>query len=222
MAVGSSQDRQRRFRQSSVNRPPKAEPETFRRALRHFALAPSSRDLDRPSDIAAALPWLENTSLLVGEFGMPQHSRAVLDAISVKQDGLAASATTIARKRSVFATLLRYAVKFEELTANPLDRLHWKPPQGLRTVDRRWSTSARPWELLTAVRPATPRSACARPAAHGAVHLYGLRRLRPGEAVALRRQGCYLPETGWAADPEEIAAPTVLSLTLSGILAAVA
>ena len=143
MAVGSSQDPQRRFRQSSVNRPPKAEPETLRRALRHFALAPSSRDLDRPPDIAAALPWLENTSLPVGEFGTPQHSRAVLDAISVKQDGLAASATTIARKRPVFATVLRYAVKFEELIANPLDRLHWKPPQGLRTVDRRWSTSAK-------------------------------------------------------------------------------
>jgi hypothetical protein len=55
--------------------------------------------------------------------GKPQHARAVLDAISVTQDGRAASATTIARKRSVFANVIRYAVELDELPSNPLDRL---------------------------------------------------------------------------------------------------
>jgi hypothetical protein len=96
---------------------------TLRGALRHFALAPASRELHRPPAAAAALRWLGNASLPVGEVGKPQHARAVLDAISVTQDGRAASATTIARKRSVFANVIRYAVELDELPSNPLDRL---------------------------------------------------------------------------------------------------
>jgi hypothetical protein len=95
---------------------------TLRGALRHFALAPASRELDRPPAAAAALRWLGKASLPVSEVGKPQHARAVLDAISVTQDGRAASATTIARKRSVFANVIRYAVELEELPSNPLDR----------------------------------------------------------------------------------------------------
>jgi hypothetical protein len=45
--------------------------------------------------------------------------------------------TTIARKRSVFANVLGYAIELEELTANPLDRLKWKPPKVSEVVDRR-------------------------------------------------------------------------------------
>ena len=56
----------------------------------------------------------------------PQHARAALDAICVLQDGRAAGATTIARKRSVFANVIRYAVELEEMPSNPLDRLSWK------------------------------------------------------------------------------------------------
>jgi len=110
---------------------------TLRGALRHFALTPASRQLDRPAAVAAALRWLERASLPVGEVSKPQHARAVLDAISVTQDGRAASATTIARKRSVFANVIRYAVEPEELPSNPLDRLSWKPPKVSEVVDRR-------------------------------------------------------------------------------------
>jgi hypothetical protein len=56
---------------------------TLRGALRHFALAPASRELDRPPAVAAALRWLEKASPPVSEVGKPQHARAVLDAISV-------------------------------------------------------------------------------------------------------------------------------------------
>ena len=47
--------------------------------------------------------------------------RRRLDAICLRQDDRAAGATTIARKRSVFANVLRYAVEPEELPGNPLD-----------------------------------------------------------------------------------------------------
>ncbi|HUK72460.1 MAG TPA: hypothetical protein VLW50_27455 [Streptosporangiaceae bacterium] len=99
------------------------EPGTLRGALRHYALEPASRDLDRPPVVAAALRWLEKTSLPVSEVGKPQHARAVLDAICVRQDGRAASATTIARKRSVFANVLRYAMELEELPSDPNPRV---------------------------------------------------------------------------------------------------
>src|SRR6266700_7478625 len=111
------------------------DPGTLREALRHFALAPASRALDRPPAIAAALRWLEKASLPVSMVGRPQHARAALDAISVQQNGKAASATTIARKRSVFANVIRYAVELDELSANPLERLSWKPPKVSETVD---------------------------------------------------------------------------------------
>jgi hypothetical protein len=108
----------------------------LRQALRHFALAPNSRAQDRPPEVAAALRWLEKSSLPVSEVAKPI-ARAVLDAISVRQDGTAAGATTIARKRSVFANVLGYAIELEELTANPLDRPKWKPPKVSEVVDRR-------------------------------------------------------------------------------------
>lgn len=177
------------------------EPETLRHALRHFALAPSSRRLDRPPNIAAALRWLEKTSLPVSEVGKPQHARAILDAISVRQDGRAASATTIARKRSVFANVLRYAVEVEELTANPLDRLSWKPPKVSETVDRRVVVNPRQArELMTAVtyvgwQRRGPHARGQRLMALYACMYYAA--LRPGEAVALRRQDCTLPKAGW-------------------------
>jgi hypothetical protein len=44
-------------------------------------------------------------------------------------DGASAAATTIRRKRSVFYNVLGYAAELEELSANSLDRVKWKPPK---------------------------------------------------------------------------------------------
>jgi hypothetical protein len=60
-------------------------------------------------------------------------------------DGKAAGATTIARKRSAFANVIRYAVELEEMPSNPLDRLSWTPPKVSEVVDAASSsTRARP------------------------------------------------------------------------------
>jgi hypothetical protein len=75
--------------------------------------------------------------LPVFEVGQPRHARTVLDAISVRLDGGAAGATTIARKLSAFANVLKYAVELGELASNPLDRLSWKPPKVSEVIDRR-------------------------------------------------------------------------------------
>jgi integrase len=120
---------------------------------------------------------------------------------TVLQDGRAASATTIARKRSVFANVLRYAVEIEELPSNPLDRQSWKPPKVSEVVDRRVAVNARQArELLAAVtyvgyQRRGPFARGQRLMALYACMYYAA--LRPAEAVALRQQDCYLPVGGW-------------------------
>jgi integrase len=177
------------------------DPAVLRRALRHFALAPGSRGLERPPEMASALRWLEKSSLPVSEVGKPAFARAVLDAISVRQDGRAAGATTIARKRSVFANVLRYAVELEELPSNPLDRLSWKPPKVSEVVDRRVVVNPRQArELLTAVTYVGQRGGGEFSRGPRLMAFYAcmyFAALRPAEAVALRQQDCYLPDSGW-------------------------
>ncbi|HYZ57873.1 MAG TPA: site-specific integrase [Streptosporangiaceae bacterium] len=173
----------------------------LRSALRHFVLAPPSHTLGRPPEAAAALRWLEKASLPVSEVGKPKHARAALDAISVLQDGRVAGATTIARKRSVFANVLRYAVELEELSSSPLDRLSWKPPKVSEVVDRRVVVNPRQArELLTAVTYVGQQRRGPYARGQRLMALYAcmyFAALRPGEAVGLRQQDCYLPATGW-------------------------
>ena len=165
----------------------------LRSALRHFALAPASRALDRPLAVAAALRWLEKNSLPVREVGKPTYARAVLDAISQRQDGRAAGATTIAAngRSSLTSSGMRWSWKSCPLT--PLDRLSWKPPKASETVDRRVVVNPRQArELLTAVTYVGQRGR-----GHRLMALYAcmyFAALRPAEAVALRRRDCYLPE----------------------------
>ncbi|HZL65922.1 MAG TPA: tyrosine-type recombinase/integrase [Candidatus Limnocylindrales bacterium] len=101
----------------------------------------------------------------------------------------------------MFANVLRYAVELEELTANPLDRLSWKPPKVSETVDRRVVVNPRQArELLTAVTYVGWQRRGPHARGQRLMALYAcmyFAALRPAEAVALRRQDCYLPETGW-------------------------
>lgn len=174
-------------------------PETavLRSALRQYALPPAARTESRPPEIKSAIDWLEKHSLPMDELAKPRVTRLGLDAITLRLDGTAAGATTIARKRSVFYNLLQYAVELEILASNPVDRVKaWKPPKVREVVDRRVvvnPTQAK--ELLTAVTYV------------GLVkrgrHLKGFfaclyyAGLRPAEALALRKADCSLPEEGW-------------------------
>ncbi|HYV77992.1 MAG TPA: hypothetical protein VE979_07675 [Streptosporangiaceae bacterium] len=52
----------------------------------------------------------------------------------------------------MFHNVLGYAAELEELSANPLDRVKWKPPTVAEVVDRRVVVNPRQArELLTAV-----------------------------------------------------------------------
>ena len=178
------------------DRPGQPEVRLLRRALRQFALVPSSRTLPCPAEVAAALGWLERASLPLTELEKPRNVRLALDALTLRMDGTSAAATTIRRKRSVFYNVLDYAAELEELSANSLDRVKWKPPKVAEAVDRRVVVNpCQACELLTAVtyvgrlwrgRHLRAFVACMYFAA-----------LRPGEVKALRKDGCYLPATGW-------------------------
>ena len=178
------------------DRPGQPDPLVVRRALRQYALVPAARKLPRPAEIAAALGWLDRASLPVAELEKPGNVRAALDALTLCLDGTAAAATTIRRKRAVFHNVLGYAAELEELSANPLDRVKWKPPKVAEVVDRRVVVNpGQARELLIAVtyvgRPWRGRHlraffACMYFAALG-----------PGEVKALRKDGCYLPVSGW-------------------------
>jgi integrase len=136
-----------------------------------------------------------------GGLALTPGQRRRLDAISLRQDGSAASATTIARKRSVFANVIRYAIELGELPSSPLDRLSWKPPKVSEVVDRRVVVIPRQArELLTAVTYVGqyvrgPYARGQRLTAFYACMYFAA--LRPAEAVALRVQDCHLPTTGW-------------------------
>jgi hypothetical protein len=132
----------------------------------------------------------------VAELEKPRNVRAALDALTLCLDGTAAAATTIRRKRAVFHNVLGYAAELEELSANPLDRVKWKPPKVAEVVDRRVVVNpGQARELLIAVtyvgRPWRGR----RLRAFFACMYFAA--LRPGEVKALRKDGCYLPVSGW-------------------------
>jgi integrase len=97
--------------------------------------------------------------------------------------------------------VIRYAVELEELPASPLDRLSWKPPKVSETVDRRVVVNpSQARELLTAVTYVGQRGAGQRSRGQRLMALYACMyyaALRPAEAVALGRDDCYLPGTGW-------------------------
>ncbi|MEV6868582.1 site-specific integrase [Streptosporangium subroseum] len=169
----------------------------LREVLRQFSLPPAARQLPQPPEIRTALAWLERHSLSIADLAKVRNVRLGLDALTLRLDGGAAAATTIARKRSVFYNALQYAVDLEELPSNPIDKVKaWKPPKVREVVDRRVVVNpAQARELLTAV---TYVSRLDR-----GRHLRGFfaclyfAGLRPAEALGLRKQDCHLPAIGW-------------------------
>jgi len=107
-------------------------------------------------------------------------------------DGTPAAATTIARKRAVFYSVLNYGVELDILPANPIGKVTWKAPEVAEEIDRRVvAPPQQVRELLAAVETIGPELT----AFFGCLY-YGC--MRPGETVFLLQADCIrLPETGW-------------------------
>jgi site-specific recombinase XerC len=124
----------------------------LRTALRKYVLLPAGKSPVPPPEMERAVRWLESASLDLAALGETKTVRLALDAIALRLDGKAAGANTIRRKRAVLHAVLEYAVELEELSANPLPRIKWKPPKTTETVDPRIVVNPRQaQELLTAV-----------------------------------------------------------------------
>jgi hypothetical protein len=124
-------------------------PDMMRRALYLWAFNAAKRKAgDPPDDLVRAVQWIERNTLPVAALQDATVIRRALDALSSKQDGSAAAANTLMRKRAVFHNALEYAVEQGHLTANPLSRVKWTPPKSAEAVDPRVLVNRKQAEAL--------------------------------------------------------------------------
>jgi integrase len=167
----------------------------LRRALREHAFMPEDRRAEPADDVRSALRWLETASQPISDLEEPRNVRAALEGLAVLLDGSAAATATFRRKRAVFHHALEYAVELGELSANPLDRIKWKPAKQNNVVDRRVVVNpSQARELLTAVTYVGRTRGRMLAAMFACMYYAGL---RPAEAAGLRARDCVLPEKGW-------------------------
>ena len=172
------------------------EQKILRAALYGWAFHKERRAACEPDDdTAAAIGWIRASSLKVVTLDEKDRRseliRRALDAIALTMDGKPAAATVVGRKRSVFYSVLGYAVELDILPANPIDKVQWKAPKTADEVDRRVVASPRQVDqLLAAVAKVRPELV-----AFFACLYYAF--LRPAEAAALTTDSCELPAKGW-------------------------
>ncbi|MER5956668.1 tyrosine-type recombinase/integrase [Streptomyces sp. NPDC001893] len=144
-----------------------------------------------PAEIRVALEWVAAHSLKVKDLEDPALLRPALEALSLRLDGSRAAENTVRRKRMVLSNVLRYTVEEKGLlSANPLPRVDWTPPESDDEIDFRYVPGpdvAR--ALLGAVRDSGPRGQHLH-AFFGCLYYAAM---RPGEIVALKESDCTLP-----------------------------
>ncbi|MEU9755251.1 tyrosine-type recombinase/integrase [Streptomyces althioticus] len=144
-----------------------------------------------PEDIRAALEWIAAHSIKVKDLEDPALLRPALEALSLRLDGGKAAENTARRKRMVLSNVLRYTVEEKGLlTANPLPRVDWTPPESDDEIDFRYVPDpALARSLLGAVRDSGARGEHLH-AFFGCLYYAAM---RPGEIVALKESDCTLP-----------------------------
>lgn len=168
----------------------------LRTALRQYLLPPDDKRPEPPHDITGVVQWLQAAAMPIGELSEAKVIRPALDALTVNLDGTASGANTVSRKRAVFYNFLEYCAEVGELAANPMPGVKWTPPKTSQTVDPRVVVNQiQAHNLLVAVTYIGQRGRGRHLSAMFACMYYAA--LRPGEAVALKKDNCYLPDTGW-------------------------
>ncbi|MEU9505430.1 tyrosine-type recombinase/integrase [Micromonospora sp. NPDC048170] len=166
----------------------------IRHALYAWTFNKLQRDRDGgvpPEQIGPVVRWLSANTLPLTEVANPATIRKALDLLTTRIDGRPAAANTVARKRAVFYSALKYAVELRYLDAHPMDFIQWRAPKNTDQIDRKVVVNPKQaCALLTAVRERDP-------------HLEGFfacmyfAALRPSEVIHLRADECELPEKGW-------------------------
>ncbi|MFE5208798.1 tyrosine-type recombinase/integrase [Streptomyces sp. NPDC056600] len=147
-----------------------------------------------PPEIIAALNWLAGKSVDITALSTPATVRKALDALTLRTDGGPAAENTVNRKRTVFSNCLRYAVERELLTALPLGKVDWSPPETDDEIDFRYVPGPKlAKDLIEAVGELGERGRHLK-AFFGCLYYAAT---RPGEAAGLRAADFTLPEEGW-------------------------
>ncbi|MGW7079028.1 tyrosine-type recombinase/integrase [Streptomyces sp. NPDC054866] len=152
----------------------------------------SRHNVEEPSaEIRAALSWISDHSMKVKALEDPALLRPALEALSRRMDGKKAAENTARRKRMVLSNFLRYTVEEKGLlSANPLPRVDWTPPETDDEIDFRYVPGpALARSFLTAVRSSGPRGRHLE-AFFGCLYYAAM---RPAEIASLKRADCTLP-----------------------------
>ncbi|MCT2589356.1 site-specific integrase [Streptomyces sp. N2-109] len=154
-------------------------------------LKPRHMVQEPPDEIRAALSWLSEHSMRVNALEDPALLRPALEALSHRMDGKKAAENTSRRKRMVLSNLLRYTVEEKGLlSANPLKRVDWTPPETDDEIDFRYVPGpALAQSLIEAVRNAGPRGQHLA-AFFGCLYYAAM---RPAEIASLKGSNCKLP-----------------------------
>lgn len=175
----------------------KPEDALIRRSLHSWAFSKAARNgkdlatATPPAEFEQPIQWLKDNTVDLSEFEDAIVTRRVLDALSVRQDGKATAASTIARRRATLHGALQYGVELKIFAANPIDTITWTSPKHDDEVDRRVVVNpAQARTLLGAVREIYPSLE----AYYGCMYFAGL---RPAEVRHLAEQHLTLPERGW-------------------------
>jgi integrase len=116
------------------------------------------------------------------------------NATTTSPSGKPYAANTYKNKLKGLNGAIKYAVELNLLDRNPLDRISTPPPRAFSLVDRRVVINPdQARRLINAV--ADQGHTGERYVAFFATMYFAA--LRPGEVLALRKQDCLLPETGW-------------------------
>ncbi|WP_327169825.1 site-specific integrase [Streptomyces subrutilus] len=172
-------------------------PEEVRLAVR-WAVVPAHRGDEPPPTLVAPCDWLSRRSRPLSDLGDPRVLRDVQYRLSFKLDDTPAAPETYKRRRRGFNTAMEYAIESGYLDVNPLAGMKRAGSVGGDVVDPRVLVNAvQGSQLLSAVSyvGSVHRNRGRRLAAFFGCLLYAA--MRPAEAVGLREQDCYLPETGW-------------------------
>ena len=171
-------------------------PELLRKALYGWAFNTRlRRSGPPPSNIAAAITWLERNTVPLPALADPDMLRQVLNHLARKHDGTPAAATVVARKRAVL-----YNVSATRSTRSTSRSTRWPRSAGdprrspTRSTAAASSPPPRPRPSWT---PSPPRASGRHLVAFFGCLYHG--GLRPAEAVMLTLDELQLPEkdSGW-------------------------
>lgn len=174
-----------------IDKPNRPSDALLRKALYGWAFNSIARKKEPAADVERAISWIKSASLPLRRLDDAAVTRKALNALSMLLDGSRARPSTITRKRATFYNALRYAVELGRIDMNPLDRVQWKVPKRVESVDPR--VVANPQQ----VRAILGEICKLRPQLAAFFACLYFAAMRPGEAMYLTAGQCFLPDRGW-------------------------